>query len=1450
MTTEKHRQGKAQRTNGRAGTNPSRARRLSHALPLLAFAFLIPSSVHAQAQTPPTFQAPSVYNGPRAGAPNAVAMGDFNGDGLLDFAVAENTPSSPAAGMVEIFLGNSEGSFTSIGVVPVGTIAGQPFATNHTIGIGHFNGASQPLGVAIAVNSASGCPNGGVVVIYAPLSAPAGNSPVVCVPNPTAVTSVGVGDFNGDGFDDIAVSNASGAAAGSITVYLNVANSTSGQSGFFNYASYSTPGSPLYGTLISRDFGTGTGPSLVLLASTGPFTQFVNVFFNFKVTSLGVTALTFSPSLDASTGPNGWTDVTTAAFSGPGFTDMMGISNLSETRFISVSIDEQNAGQIKLGPLTTIASPEGFAMVEGDFNGDGSPDFAYLDQNHNLGIDLDFSSTPSNSVLGPFGLAGQGLAAGFSTVLNKWVVVDSGVFQITNSSFQQIPEARSIAVYLLDPTTGQPTPAPVFAQSATLTNSNTAPAFAVADLDGDGAPDVAVLGEDEASFAATVTPFQNVFKTAATSAAGFVQQPVFDLGGGASTSTPGLNAFAIAAGKFRSSNLSGGLPDLALVLPDGITLIENQGAFRFGLDTNCQGLASPVTNCYLGGDSNFPGFPFSSPTRPPIIAADVNGDGVDDIILAIPENCNSFDSGGAKARLYVLISNGDGSFKAPTSYSSPVANPVALAAGKLLGSGFPDLVVVDGGDVCSSSATILSSPPETAAAVLPNNHDGTGSFGSALPLTVQGVPVLFPRVSSVALGDIDGDSLLDIVLSVGDGVHVLLNSSKSPGSFTDQGTVPLYGPAFGAPDIIQNAAQIDIASFNHGGLPDAAAVIGGIAYVFPNNGKGSLNAPTQGYASGLNSGQMKAIDVNGDGAPDILVSNSQGFSVLLNNAGLEAPLAQFSAVNLSYGGIALGTPSLMLLTLGNTGGAPLIISSFDYTNNTAGQFTTKQVQCGSTLNPTSPITIPIGGNCTFEIIFTPSVLGTTSTQIVFNDNASSTNAPQTSVGSLFQQTIELTGAGVGSTANVSIAVSNSPTVVTVGTPILEYTIKLTNAGSSPATNLTFTHKLEASVLNQGFDPTQGSCTGARASGVTITCNLGTLPVNSSATIVLDVTPNAPGVLTNPFSFVQDQQDSNPESVLDDITVLSSLTVQIPVIKENIKVEDVPTFDDIADNGEKIKVDDSVTITQLIKVAAPVVFFSPSSVGFGTVGSGATAARVITVSNIGEGSTGLPLTQAATSSSAYSVGPIACSNGATSFPTTLPSGGACTLMVTLSGPAPSGVTITFTDNAALSNVTSTASGSSFTQSIPLIGSNISITFPPPATTVTIPTISEPIMVTDTVNPSFTIPVVKVGPAAVNPTAITTGTGTYVVNVTLTNGGNVAIGELTLLKASLGGLGALTFPAGTTLSNLAPGASATFTATFSNSAGAAGKGVPLSLSGTYSAGSLSGNWTASFRSVALP
>jgi hypothetical protein len=108
-----------------------------------------------------------------------------------------------------------------------------------------------------------------------------------------------------------------------------------------------------------------------------------------------------------------------------------------------------------------------------------------------------------------------------------------------------------------------------------------------------------------------------------------------------------------------------------------------------------------------------------------------------------------------------------------------------------------------------------------------------------------------------------------------------------------------------------------------------------------------------------------------------------------------------------------------------------------------------------------------------------------------------------------------------------------------------------------------------------------------------------------------------------------------------------------------------------------------------------------------------------------------------------------------------------------------------------------------------------------------------------------------PAASNPVSISGAAANgYTVVVTLVNTGNVTMSQVTLQKATLGGLGAVSFPAGTTFRNVAPGATLTVSATFSGSAGTDGKAVPLSIGGTYTAGTTTGNWTASFRSVTLP
>ncbi len=1316
----------------------SALRRLGYGCQLLAFACL--SSGVAEAQGPPSalIQAPAVYPGAVNTIPNGVAMGDFNGDGYLDFAVVEYNPSVATDGQVEIFLGNADGSFTASAVYPIGTVAGQPYATNHIIGVGHFNGPSMPLGIAIAVNQALGCTSGGVVVLY-------GNGDgtfqtPTCLANPTGVTSVAISDYNNDGFDDIAVGNASGAAAGTLTVYLNIANinSSTNQSGFYFYGNYSVgitsvtgAVTTLYGTIVTakNSLRYEDGPSIALLATTGTFSQYVSAFENSMVeVNGGPLFLDFFQSTPLAISGDVFSDI---AWVGPDLnpSSLVGIGAAGGLQSITTTFVTGDGGAV-LGPVITLQSSDsGLAMAVVDFDGNGVADIAYLDGNQNLNILLNPGSTPTSKI-GPFGPKGQGVAAGFSTGLNEWVVVDAGIDQQLSPLLASYNAARSVAVFLVNPTTGEPAIAPIYKQSssyATLTQG-AQHAFAVADFNGVGVPDVAVLGEDPANFDATVSIFQNAYKTATPP--GYATPPtVIDLGtllGAGNGTLGGSPGYAMVTGSFRVFD-----PDIAIVTSGGITLLENQGAntqspYNFILAPNCQGFfGAPTTaanTCDFSNDKNisseYPGLSSANKVRPAIIAADMNGDGYQDIVVAYPETC-SVDT---RSAIFVFLSNGDGTFQAPIYIASPVVNPIGIVAGNFLGHSVPDLVVINGGEICSGTEVFSGPQTSVGAALIPNNGGGVFST-TAQTILSQTSDVPWPSYSAVATADMNGDGAPDLVISATDGLHVLLNTPGSLGTFTDQGTVPLYGPA----DFITNAAQIDIADLNKDGFLDVAAAVGGIVYVFPGDGKGGLSTPVQAFASGLDSNQVRAIDVNGDGTADVVVNNSVGFSVLLNSttAATGSPIAQFSDLTLSYGGIVEGASETMAVTLSNAGTGPMTLTQWSFANNTGNQFAVTQWQCGTTSQPPFPIYLTPTSGCTFFITYTPNALGILNAQILFYDDASASNAPSapTTGPASFQQTINLTGGGLQATANVSINVSVSPIPVLVGSAMI-YTVKLTNSGPNPATNLIFTHQFEPSVLFASSSTSQGSCSGTGAYGALASCSMGTLPVGATATVQLYASPSVATTLANGFSITEDETDSNPETVSYNVIVVTSLTVAIPTITETIAVSDTPTFPDIP-VSETLNVSDQVTVTPLINVnGVAAVDLSPVALGY----SNTAGTQTITLSNVGQA----PLTLGGytIAGSHFTPGGILCWNGTTSWPSTLPSGEACTLTINYDGTTGATGTLTFTDSAGLSNVLQSGGVSpNFTQSIALSGAGTNTTAPPPSATVTIPTVMEDISVSD-------------------------------------------------------------------------------------------------------------------------
>ena len=123
--------------------------------------------------------------------PEAIAVGDFNGDGFQDLAVANEKDST-----VTVLLGNGSGGFTAASGSPF-TVGSNPFS----VAVGDFNNDGI-LDLATANFSSNNVTvllgdrfGGFVAATGSPFNAGSGPSSIVA------------GDFNGDGMQDLATAN-------------------------------------------------------------------------------------------------------------------------------------------------------------------------------------------------------------------------------------------------------------------------------------------------------------------------------------------------------------------------------------------------------------------------------------------------------------------------------------------------------------------------------------------------------------------------------------------------------------------------------------------------------------------------------------------------------------------------------------------------------------------------------------------------------------------------------------------------------------------------------------------------------------------------------------------------------------------------------------------------------------------------------------------------------------------------------------------------------------------------------------------------------------------------------------------------------------------------------------------------------------------------------------------
>lgn len=294
-------------------------------------------------------------------APDAIVAADFNGDGKLDLAVANFTDNS-----ISILLGNGDGTFTA-GT----TVTGMNSPVAMISGDFRSNGRVEDLAVLDQADGLVSVLLGNGDGTFAnKINTSVGRSPSALV----------TGDFNADGHADLAVTN-----GGSNSVSVLLGNGD--------------------GTFSKRtDFGTGVGPSAIVAAdfnSDGKLDLAVtNKIDNTLSIFLGNGDGTFGTATNFTTDA-GPAAILTGSFASSAFPDLIVVCESAS--LLDVFLGLGNASFAT--PITVATGNSPVAAAKGDFLGTGLPDVAVANQGSNtVSVILNTASSQqfSNAPLAPY----------------------------------------------------------------------------------------------------------------------------------------------------------------------------------------------------------------------------------------------------------------------------------------------------------------------------------------------------------------------------------------------------------------------------------------------------------------------------------------------------------------------------------------------------------------------------------------------------------------------------------------------------------------------------------------------------------------------------------------------------------------------------------------------------------------------------------------------------------------------------------------------------------------------------------------------------------------------------------------------------------------------------------------------------------------------------------------
>ncbi|NWJ40557.1 MAG: VCBS repeat-containing protein [Geothrix sp.] len=261
----------------------------------------------------------------------------------------------------------------------------------------------------------------------------------------------------------------------------------------------------------------------------------------------------------------------------------------------------------------------------------------------------------------------------------------------------------------------------------------------------------------------------------------------------------------------------------------------------------------------LGCSSSDSYGPSSSYLVNAIAVADIDANGLPDILGLV-----STEVGGASTQGYVStrLQSSAGAFVLPTRFGVG-RGPANLVVQDVNGDGRPDLVVANADD---QTVSVRLADPAKAGFFLP-----------AILLPTPGRTPL-----DVAVGDLNGDGRMDIVVAASGANSVLVFTQTATGTFN-----PPVAYAVGG-----DAQAVTVADLDGNGLADiAVATTANAVSVLLQTSAGTF-APAVDYATGIQPVAIRAADVDGDGKLDLLTANfgaatnpdGQGLSVLIQGA--------------------------------------------------------------------------------------------------------------------------------------------------------------------------------------------------------------------------------------------------------------------------------------------------------------------------------------------------------------------------------------------------------------------------------------------------------------------------------------------------------------------------------------------------------------------------------------